>query len=298
MSLTVHVADTIDSKPYFDSSELALSIAENVPVNTTIFTVQAKDSDLDDTLTYNITYTSSQEDLFQINRTTGEVSLVQPLDRELRDFYTLYIQATDRAGLQSASDGLEVSLTVSDTNDNAPLFLNTDCRIEVTDETPDNSIIYIVSATDRDLGTNGEVSYTLSSNVGHLLLLNSSRGIIRKYGNLKPYVWESVIFSVTAFDKGGDHPLSTVLWCGLNVINVGAGAPKFQQPTFKISVKESVENGSVIGDFPATMETGNDSQILYELYGGQGLFEVNETVSNQVSLNPDWLYRKIVRYYW
>ena len=277
MLLTVIVTDTIDSKPYFVNPRMTYRVIESTPANKTIFTIKATDTDLNDTLIYNIT-SAYPQNIFHVNNMTGDVSLVKPLDREFQDLYTIYFQAIDSVGLKSTERGLEVSLIVLDFNDNAPTFLSTVCRIDVTDETPDNSMIYIVSATDADLNDNSDVRYSLSANMTDILTVNSTRGIIRKSGDFKPLTFQNgTNFVITARDNGNPR-LSTTLNCVLNVINIGTDAPRFSKPLYELSLNESIPVGTSIGNYRATMSDGSSSVLSYALFGGQGLFEVNDQV--------------------
>ena len=62
---------------------------------------------------------------------------------------------------------LQVTVIVEDVNDNRPLFSQSEYRTSVTENAPPGTTIAILTATDGDSGTNGEIIYsfgTTSSN--------------------------------------------------------------------------------------------------------------------------------------
>ena len=172
-TINVFVTDIIDSVPYFDPDVITVSILENTTINSKLFTVKAKDADERDHIFYNITYTS-ESNKFQINSTTGVVSMNSTFDRETVSVYTLKFQATDSAGYQTSSSGLTVTINILDTNDNPPVFTDLVCSKTIRENIPDKNIFLAVSAIDKDIGINAEVVYYLSSNVNKVSTNRSS----------------------------------------------------------------------------------------------------------------------------
>ena len=56
---------------------------------------------------------------FSINEATGDVTIAQPLDFEVRSIYQLDVTATDSGGLSVV---VRYVITVQDFNDQAPVF--------------------------------------------------------------------------------------------------------------------------------------------------------------------------------
>ncbi|KAM4801617.1 cadherin-1 isoform X4 [Urocitellus parryii] len=130
MEIVITVTDQNDNRPDFIQDVFQGSVMEGALPGTSVMQVSATDAD-DDVNTYNaaIAYTIlSQEpelphrNMFTINRETGVISVVTTgLDRESFPKYTLVVQAADLQG-----DGLSTTakaiITVTDTNDNPPIF--------------------------------------------------------------------------------------------------------------------------------------------------------------------------------
>ncbi|XP_070270869.1 protocadherin gamma-B7 isoform X26 [Myotis yumanensis] len=82
------------------------------------------------------------------------------LDRELTPEYNVTITATDR-GKPPLSSSTTITLHVTDVNDNAPVFQQPAYLVHVPENNPPGASIAQVSASDPDLGPNGQVSYSI-----------------------------------------------------------------------------------------------------------------------------------------
>ncbi|XP_070270870.1 protocadherin gamma-B6 isoform X27 [Myotis yumanensis] len=82
------------------------------------------------------------------------------LDREQTPEYNVTITATDR-GKPPLSSSTTITLRVTDVNDNAPVFQQPAYLVHVPENNPPGASIAQVSASDPDLGPNGQVSYSI-----------------------------------------------------------------------------------------------------------------------------------------
>jgi protocadherin Fat 1/2/3 len=100
-----------------------------------------------------VTYSISgdPDNIFMIQQRTGIVTSLHNLDRETTPHYHLVVKASDGGGLYCTSD---VYITVTDDNDNAPLFTQTVYTAQVSEDAEVNSLLVRVSANDADAGTN------------------------------------------------------------------------------------------------------------------------------------------------
>lgn len=99
---------------------------------------------------------------FQLETDTGAIRLLRSLDFEEVDFYEFRVQSQDGGAL---SDSARVSISVTDVNDNAPVFLSP-AAVSVTEDRPTGFVALHVVAQDNDLGENGRVSYSLRAGNG------------------------------------------------------------------------------------------------------------------------------------
>lgn len=266
--ISITVQDAIDSPPYFQPLVQTIDILENAVVNSVIFTISARDDDLNDTITYNMTY-ASRNDTFLLDGLTGDVKLLKTLDRETELFYRLRFKATDSVGLVSDNDGLVVELNVIDVNDHVPFFLNEQCSTEVTQDYPDRSIIFIVNAQDNDAGRNAELTYDLSANAISTFAIDPKLGVVTKSGSFSPFVSSSIDFNVTVSDNGSPK-LSSSISCSVKVLETNKDAPKFSQTVYNVTVPENTP----VGEIMQTFQASGKSQLSYKLIGGQGLLKI------------------------
>ena len=86
---------------------------------------------------------------FSLNSNNGQLSLISAFNREELETYTFTIVASDgetppRQGYSS------VQITISDTNDNTPMFLLNEYSVTISESTAINTVIVTVEARDAD----------------------------------------------------------------------------------------------------------------------------------------------------
>lgn len=83
------------------------------------------------------------------------------LNREVRDTYTLTVEATENAFDFQAKT--KVFIQVLDTNDLKPLFYPASYNVAIREDTPLKTSVVRVSATDADMGSNADFYYSFTS---------------------------------------------------------------------------------------------------------------------------------------
>ena len=161
--LTVTITNVNEAAPVFTTNPDTASAPEN---STTVFyTATATDEDTSDSVSYSLTSGAVDNDLFDINATSGEISFKSAADYETDGPYTAHISASD--GSLSAEADLSLIVMITDVNE-APVFTtNSD-----TASAPENSTeaFYTASATDQD--ASDSISYSLTSGVANNDLFN------------------------------------------------------------------------------------------------------------------------------
>lgn len=159
--LTVIVEDANDNDPQFHQDGYSAVVKENSPVGLDVITIAAFDRDLgpNGQLTYTMLTPAPQ---FGIDRDTGSVFVSSLLDRETTPAFTLKVEVRDRAekGAQRSSV-TTLSLTVEDVNDCAPAFIPSSYSARVLEDLPPGAVITWVQAQDPDIGSGGQVRYSL-----------------------------------------------------------------------------------------------------------------------------------------
>ena len=159
LDLLVKVEDTNDNAPSFASTSASVSVPENT--SGIVYTAQATDIDASASITYSFSTSSGDSSLFALNSSSGEVSLLnaldseQPIDSNGDNTYQLPITASD--GTYSAT--LDLSITISDVNDNSPNFEPASEIVSVSENS--SGVIYTATAVDPD--SSAILSYSLLS---------------------------------------------------------------------------------------------------------------------------------------
>ncbi|XP_058533390.1 protocadherin beta-9-like [Ochotona princeps] len=159
-AVLVEVLDTNDNRPELSISSMTNHIAENSP-ETVVAVFKVKDRDAGEN---GKTVCSIQEDLpFLLKSTVDNFYVLMtegPLDREARAHYTITITVSD-LGTPRLQSQHNVTVHVSDVNDNAPTFSQALYTLFVLENNSPALHIGSVSASDRDAGANAQITYSL-----------------------------------------------------------------------------------------------------------------------------------------
>ncbi|KAK2849149.1 hypothetical protein Q5P01_008983 [Channa striata] len=173
-------------------------IEENVPISTKIFTMNATDPDegTNGEIEYSLGKTLKKRvyDIFELDKSTGEIRVKGAVDYEENDVYKLDVEASDKgqppltdSGTPSLSSNVTVNVFILDQNDNAPVILypvSSNGSAEGVEEVPRNvnagHLVTKVRAYDADIGYNGWLLFTLQQVTDHsLFALDRYTGQIR-----------------------------------------------------------------------------------------------------------------------
>ena len=116
VTVIIHVLDENDNPPRFLNNSFFVNVQEKLPVGTVVTSVTAKDIDAGNN--GEVRYTIDQGNsgsVFQINATSGVITLQKQLDFERKNKYLLRVVARDQ-GLNSRSSFLFVTVYVLDSN--------------------------------------------------------------------------------------------------------------------------------------------------------------------------------------
>uniref|UniRef100_A0A8C9QGI1 Cadherin domain-containing protein n=1 Tax=Spermophilus dauricus TaxID=99837 RepID=A0A8C9QGI1_SPEDA len=203
----IKVVDVNDNAPELTISSLTSSIPENAPETiVSIFRVGDRDSGDNGKMTCSI-----PDNVPFILKPTFKnfYTLVteSPLDRESRAEYNITITVTD-LGTPSLKTEHSITILVSDVNDNAPAFSQTSYSLLVHENNSPALHIGSVSATDRDSGTNSQITYSLLPTqdphlpLASLVSINADNGQLFALRALDFEALQSFEFRVGATDQG------------------------------------------------------------------------------------------------
>uniref|UniRef100_A0A672NJX6 Cadherin EGF LAG seven-pass G-type receptor 1-like n=1 Tax=Sinocyclocheilus grahami TaxID=75366 RepID=A0A672NJX6_SINGR len=264
----INVTDANTHRPVFQSANYQVLVSEDRPVGSTVVVISATDEDTGENA--RITYVMGDNvPQFKIDPDTGAITTQIEIDYEDQASYTLAIIARDN-GIPQKSDTTYVEIIVLDANDNAPQFLRDIYQGTVFEDAPVYTSVLQVSASDRDSGSNGRLSYTFQGGddgEGDFFIEPYS-GIIRTARKLDR---ENVaLYSLKAFavDKGVP-PLKAAVDIHVSVLDINDNAPVFEKDELYFYVEENSAVGSTLARVSATdPDEGTNAQILYQIVEG------------------------------
>ncbi|CAC5379991.1 PCDHD1 [Mytilus coruscus] len=248
---SVHVQDINDHAPSFPQPIMKLNVSESSPVGTRFSVPAALDKDTGrngiqnydiypDNGPFGLNYTKKLDGSFLLH-----IVLKQPLNREIKETFTLQIAAKD-GGEQPQTGILNIDVTVLDVNDHAPKFGLSMYNVTVREDVPPNTVILKVTAEDPDKDQNGLVSYHFSQvqtdleSINQFFRIDSDSGEITLLQNLVYEPNEEYSIIVEASDHGTSPQISQVK------VNVKVEDVGNNKPVVKINLPSAGTGGVVM----------------------------------------------------
>ncbi|XP_068611043.1 protocadherin-15-like [Brachionichthys hirsutus] len=275
-NLRIEVLDENNQAPYFLETRYHGYVSEASPVGTTISTtaslsaplaIVALDNDVEETRDPQLLLSlDNYSHVFSVSVTgiTRYLTLVQPLDREIRDSYAFTLSASD--GVQRSIPAA-VTITVLDANDNTPTFANVSYDVDLfTDMEPGGTVLQL-SAVDSDAGLNGQVTYRiLAGGQGHFLI--DSTGIISVAPDVALTVGRSYALTIEATDNGpAPHRRTSITTVYIEVLPPNnQSPPRFHRQQHNLEISEAMMTGATLLRLQA-VDRERDP-INYKIYSG------------------------------
>ncbi|XP_030836442.1 protocadherin Fat 1 isoform X2 [Strongylocentrotus purpuratus] len=276
---TVHVTvvDFNDSPPRFTQKVYPGEVLESDPIGTVTVSIQAVDGDVG-TNAHVVYYITSGDPFnhFAIESNSGKIYVANPLDRELKDTYRLNVTATD--GL--FSDTAQVVISVQDINDNSPVCAQTLYTENIRENLAAGHYILYVSASDADIGSNAEITFSLEGQGSELFTIEKDLGVntgtVRTSGALDYETQQFYRFQVIASDGGG---LSCSSDISIGLLDVNDNPPAFTQLVYNVSVSENTTVNTLLTRVQAVdPDKDANRRHRYSVRGGnsEGTFSLDD----------------------
>ena len=271
-TVSISVIDVNDNPPRFSlSQEYEFSVREDDSVGTIVGTIVATDVDSGNfgALTYAIEAGDPRNHFSIIQEGgNGMITVSAALDRESVEEYTLVISVSDNNGIPLSHHNIQgnFTITVTDVNDNAPVFSSMQVYAAIVPENEAEHLIATITANDVDTEARSMVSYDLGSgNYNNAFRINPSSGELRA---TKLLDYEANIFyplEVIALD-GGSPARRSVQVFNITVANVNDHTPQFALPFYEFSVREGPSSTSVTMTVQAVDgDLGVMGEVMYRI---------------------------------
>uniref|UniRef100_A0A3Q3VQS7 Cadherin domain-containing protein n=1 Tax=Mola mola TaxID=94237 RepID=A0A3Q3VQS7_MOLML len=180
----VTVIDINDNAPEIVLTSNPNPVREDAPRGTVVALISARDHDSGNN--GKVTLRLPKNSPFALKSSFSNnyaVVTSDALDREHISEYNIEITATD-SGSPPLSSKKVIPVSITDVNDNPPAFTQPSYNVYLKENGVPGSILYSVSATDRDFGENAKISYSILDSkvqdlsVSSYVYINSDNGSI------------------------------------------------------------------------------------------------------------------------
>ena len=207
---------------------------------------------------------------FQINSTTGEITVSGEVNYEVYESFELLISATDQIYVTTET----INLTVIDLNDNRPEFVDEYSLIEIFNTLDPNQPIGVtIEATDDDGEDNNVIEYSIycdygedGSDFGFFIDSNSDLRVNTTMGETDQD-FECIIL---ATNEGVDEFLFNYVNSTLRVLDVNDQVPEWEEFPFNVPTDESIpiqinQNATTTVGQPTLMDR-NGTEVVLRVY--------------------------------
>ncbi|XP_057365539.1 cadherin-23-like isoform X1 [Daphnia carinata] len=279
------VSDYNDHAPVFvrpEQNNTTFRVYENTTVGSIITSVSAIDEDagLNSQVRYSIRLVGNWK-WFGIDSVTGEITLLQPLDREKQKLLQIRIEARDSGIPTWLSTDLDLTIYVRNINDHQPQFPLDIFQINITEHDPSTDPIQLPETVDLDepdellsardpvcyyiVGGNQQGAFSLDrfqhtltvektldreEQASHIIVVKASENC-----DLDPDVIDS-------FDPADDSLLKVVV----NLKDINDNPPTFERKVFTAGLTTDADFGSEVVRVIATdPDVGLNAKLSYSI---------------------------------
>ncbi|XP_074460534.1 protocadherin beta-1-like, partial [Larus michahellis] len=221
-------------------------------------------------------YRISSTDYFHIytrrrsdGRRYAELVLDRALDREQQAEVAFSVMAVDGGSPPRPGTAL-IRVVVLDINDNIPVFSRSLYTVRVLENSAEDTPVAVVSASDLDSGTNGDITYSIVQNSEENLRtfkINPGTGQIRLKKPVDYEETKTYEIDVQATDGGG---LTTYCKVKVQVEDVNDNAPKVIITSLTSTISEAAPPNTVVALFNVRdWDSGDNGRTRCELPGEQ-----------------------------
>lgn len=284
MDIKVTIKDVNEYQPEFPNQRVDIQFSENDKKGTKISIPNAIDRDVgvqNSEITYQLKKNIKPFTLSVSKNVDGTsklaIKLEDDLDREVKDSYVVQVIARD-GGSPSKQSVLDVHVSVTDVNDNTPVFPQKVYNVSIKNII-DGTPVAILSARDLDSGKNGRISYHFTSQTSDvaksLFKLNEATGeiFLRKILSTGQKLTYKLYVEAT---DGGNPALSSIAMVLVNVINEKNNAPTIDVNFVSasngntVAISEDIKVGSFIAYVKVTdHDAGHNGEVNCDLHHGK-----------------------------
>ncbi|KAM9849738.1 protocadherin gamma-A11-like [Aulostomus maculatus] len=244
--ISLHVQDVNDNSPQFNENLIEMEIRESAEKGSRFSMEEAHDADIGQNAIQRYNLQKNDNFILSVDNNKVELVLENKLDREKKNELNLLLTALD-GGSPQRSGTVVIHVTVLDANDNAPVFSQDVYKASLPENSPVDTVVIHVSATDADEGVNGDVSYDfghMSDDAVNVFSIDHKTGEIKLSGVIDFEETSSYETKVKAKDGLGLTSYAKVI---IDVTDVNDNAPVIQLKSVSNPIPENAPPGTEVG---------------------------------------------------
>ena len=255
VKIKVEDLDYSQNYPVFSDPIQVLRVAENTEVGKSVFQASVmSDSSTSKGVVYSA-ISGSGLPYFEIDEATGVMKTASPLDRETHAVYDMLIEARNKGKLPRHSY-LFITIDITNVDDAYPDFTKPAYDATVPEGSPKGTFVTVIHAIDKD---DPVVTYEIL-NLDSVFEIESNTGVIRTKRVLDRATGDrEFLLYVIANDGGGKSSQAIVR---INVTSARNSAPKFQKPSYGVTLKEGQ---GPVPNLLCIAATGSNGAVNYSI---------------------------------
>jgi len=209
---------------------------------------------------------------FNISSSTGKITTARNLNFEEAQSYSLTVEARDSSSpINSQLASLShVDVIVTPLNEHAPAFSQSSYNVTISENTATGTTVVSITATDNDAGSQGELSFSLSS--GAPFYIDEVSGAIVLKQALDYEAETSYLLTVIAADGDLASPKSSSVNVTVMLRDENDNAPTFTPTVYSVTIAEDTAVFTNILNLTcADADSGTNGQFVMAIMSGRYL---------------------------
>ncbi|XP_077466669.1 protocadherin-16-like [Stigmatopora argus] len=289
-NLTVLVEDVNDNAPVFTQDSYQVTVSEHLAEGSALMAVSATDSDSGDNGKIIYRVRSSSGGSFSIDPSNGTLFVKHKTEFRLENPSILVVVEARDQGIPSLSSVATVQVQVSDLNDNAPVFHQSEYGASVSEDELPGATLLTLEATDGDLsrensafhfaiaGGDSANAFQIESSVRFVEGRGfQTVGSLILVGDLDYETASAYNLTVVVSDRGTPQRSSSVQ-VSIAVEDVNDNPPAFGRGEYGVVLSESAATGTEVLHLSASdPDSAPNGEVRYSISSGDetDLFRVD-----------------------